>query len=840
MTIRFTSYIYKLVKVSSSLTPRLGFVLHQALQSFIGIMDHKQSQVTSAKSVELLKEQQNRNISDGADDVKEEEHSNSQPISSDFYVPPRERLDRFLKSPQTPFKASKNASRSTASRKASFFDLHLHPELQLRRIIPVKDLPEKVSSVCDDWISTHLLFTSTKDDFPINNTGDLDNGKLASDQTSQEKSIKNENALAASYGSKFGTPLALLSSNLIFKPSKWTKIFEFELSPRERHAGKKFATPDGFLCISRQLEDEQAEALKSLCANDQKDIQLITKHNLHHMMLWEFKSLYAGSRQTLDKFSKLAGDFKWPTCSRERKEHCKDSRHDRDGRRTSTGRKVGFDSRDVKIINEIYESVYVPDPVNEDQESDEESDSSGSDMDDSSDGHNAGGSGTRYHRPTTYDDMDTEPDTNPYPDADDVVDHNPTWTNPFGPESTPVENISIAMTSSKATAKKKTVIQTNRKKRASKTFKPITSSKKISKKKKKEQYDKRPPKPRDMIIQIWSAMVKFDATILILNAGNYEIIFIRNRARNTLFMSDVFKVDDLLYRKTQISLHGLAFYDARDRSHQLEALETTPDPIFPPSYHLQIDFDPYPPVHPAAAGLSQAAEAQLTLEDVVYDFENKVVFNVLLPKILSGKASMEDPYDKCMLRDHKSTPPSQLESKWILELGDKITDKVYPVVVRNGSASFSNKFVVKVTQNKYEYKTLKYELQIHRRVETTSFGVKVFGILEVPNSNVRMMLMNDAGVSYDDLRHKRMFTFAKKHRNCYVEAINALHEQRLLHGNPKSGHFLISKVEDGTARVSIVSYKPQSGSFNNNEEDEATIFGRAKEDELKLFDKFWI
>ena len=73
-------------------------------------------------------------------------------------------------------------------------------------------------------------------------------------------------------------------------------------------------------------------------------------------------------------------------------------------------------------------------------------------------------------------------------------------------------------------------------------------------------------------------MVKCDATYAVLHAGNYELLFFRNRASQTLYISDVVEPHSVGqgtaggpgYYQIHIGLYISAIRDATNRARQLE------------------------------------------------------------------------------------------------------------------------------------------------------------------------------------------------------------------------------------------------------------------------------
>ncbi|KAF8344566.1 hypothetical protein F5887DRAFT_1203828 [Amanita rubescens] len=83
---------------------------------------------------------------------------------------------------------------------------------------------------------------------------------------------------------------------------------------------------------------------------------------------------------------------------------------------------------------------------------------------------------------------------------------------------------------------------------------------------------------RDMLQQIWAEMVKCDATYSVLHAGNYELLFFRNRQTQTLYISDVIEPHNIGqgtssgpgYYQIHVGLYISAIRDATNRTRQLK------------------------------------------------------------------------------------------------------------------------------------------------------------------------------------------------------------------------------------------------------------------------------
>jgi hypothetical protein len=80
-------------------------------------------------------------------------------------------------------------------------------------------------------------------------------------------------------------------------------------------------------------------------------------------------------------------------------------------------------------------------------------------------------------------------------------------------------------------------------------------------------------------IQAWTEAVNEDATFVVINSGTYEIIGIRHRAKQTLYITGVITTtaSTCNYGKLHTGLFIAAIRDARERSLRLRISSPHPD-----------------------------------------------------------------------------------------------------------------------------------------------------------------------------------------------------------------------------------------------------------------------
>jgi hypothetical protein len=78
-------------------------------------------------------------------------------------------------------------------------------------------------------------------------------------------------------------------------------------------------------------------------------------------------------------------------------------------------------------------------------------------------------------------------------------------------------------------------------------------------------------------MQTWAEAVNHDTTFVVINAGNIEIIGKRDRATQTLYVSNVIDVTACDYGKLHTGLYIAAIRDAHDRTARLRCSNPRPE-----------------------------------------------------------------------------------------------------------------------------------------------------------------------------------------------------------------------------------------------------------------------
>lgn len=239
----------------------------------------------------------------------------------------REALQEFFRWTRPAYVKAPNHTKSNGTRGPAFYDMHLHPDLRLKKIVIDDGLPKLISRVCDQCFDNDhsALDLPVDKNFPDN--------EMRLDGVAKSLPIINEGSLAVDYSTTTGLFCSKVASTLAFSLDRWDSLFEWGTNSRYH---QKHGIADGFLSIT-----EDQKVLSKLSEEDQEHISMLSKHHINQFAIWEFKSLVAGKLEVMQEIEKLEGDFRWTTCN-----SAKDClRHTTMGRRTVTGRKSGPDAR---------------------------------------------------------------------------------------------------------------------------------------------------------------------------------------------------------------------------------------------------------------------------------------------------------------------------------------------------------------------------------------------------------------------------------------------------------------------------------------------------------------
>ncbi|CAA7267698.1 unnamed protein product [Cyclocybe aegerita] len=196
--------------------------------------------------------------------------------------------DQFYALRLDALKVDSSHSRSTSTRTPAHYDMHLDPDLILKKIVIVDDMSKRLASVCDDKRVASRL----------NNM--LDGQALQSSSEAEMKGLLAETRI------RTGSVCASIASAVLFGAEDWsTDVLKWITATEATRA-----VADGFLVV-----DPAEHVLKRLPEGCNENIRAILDHHLKRIIVWEFKSLIAAPRDLMEGFAdELGGDFPWIPC----------------------------------------------------------------------------------------------------------------------------------------------------------------------------------------------------------------------------------------------------------------------------------------------------------------------------------------------------------------------------------------------------------------------------------------------------------------------------------------------------------------------------------------------
>lgn len=469
---------------------------------------------------------------------------------------------------------------TTGTRKPAFFDIHLHPSLRLKKVVLVRDLARRLEASFRNDVPSQLHSHRAAGG---NQAPEYFSDVL--DAQDFKRHPVNESDIVNNYSLATGVPCARIASTLLFRLKQdWTSRV---LKWRKQSENKQgHAIADGFLSCEHAPEIQPGSETAA-------DIELITRYHLQNIAVWEMKSLVAGCEEVMREIGKLAfeAEFPWATCGseipgitvKESGPACSgDNQHLTNGRVTISGRKTG---PDAETTSQYWMPVDQA-PVSKKPKYDGNEKKK-----------------NQLHRPTSQ--AEFLEGSSRTPRLGDL-------RLAYGPGPVVKRNGVIVM-------------------------RPKT------KKKKPKEFKGSRTKAIYITQQGWAEAVANDASFIIFHSGNHELIGIRHRETQTLYLSELIYIPDLrvsaqstmkdkLSCQTYHILHSALFQacykDVLERVNKLHAWATQParNDQDMPLYALSYDRD----------GINYAIKAPAptiapeTPQKITEDFERGLHQNDLL------------------------------------------------------------------------------------------------------------------------------------------------------------------------------------------------------------------
>ncbi|KAJ3515652.1 hypothetical protein NLJ89_g1620 [Agrocybe chaxingu] len=566
--------------------------------------------------------------------------------------------------------------------------------------------------------------------------------KEQGDERGKIRKISNEKTLQARYAEESGQWCPMVASALAFNLKSWNEdIFKFTLKASTQQAHAK---ADGFM----HIQDQQ------LGPEVSRKVDLIRKHNLNHPVIWEFKSLTVGDFRRMRALTRIEGQFHWQTCNilDKHKLKCGHKDHAKGNRYSVTGRlKTSPDATCTErlLAGSKHFSADEGSPnafrggVDDDLEdsSDDEAECSGSDHSD--DGE---------------------------------------WED--------VETVTPRHASSSI--------------RKSKTRSNAVQKRKQPAKHKSKKSSKR----RDAyaaIQQGWTQAVINDATIIVFNAGKYEIHGIRHRTRKTLYLSSVIEVEtetNPAHGKLHTALYLAGYEDALDRACQLEEISRASVNDQPLLFKLAVTDTGLPNVE----GIQDHWSEMQIREIMVKQLCSSSDVHINLPSDLSPIGSPEYRPLKAITDAKASVSKGE---GLVFEVAKCLQGKVWAVSLTQSIATqedmtavpvhYSTPFVMKFAQSDQELDTLKQEYDIYRTLASepvAPYICQAHGLFDWSHEGSMLwgLLLDCGGDTLKTLTKKERTTQAFKENMAQFEkALTALHASGYQHNNLNHDHILMNE-----------------------------------------------
>ncbi|KAG6910047.1 hypothetical protein DXG01_013493 [Tephrocybe rancida] len=363
---------------------------------------------------------------------------------------------------------------------------------------------------------------------------------------------------------------------------------------------------------------------------------------------------------------------------------------------------------------------------------------------------------------------------------------------------------------------------------------------------------------RKILQQAWTEAVVMDATFIVIQAGNIEIICLRDRNTQTLFVSKVFNIRSTAYPyfKLHTGLYIAAIRDAEDRAARIT---TGPHP---PTWTMTsgieaasvIDLTPYTNKALVISKLYTMAKARPWLKITTTGNRQPFTKNAYQrTKLLS--IPYEDGWDPKALTwnlkaltapkvvsrladDHESTEGSDREDdvpRPVFKPSDFIrlvaeesfhgqlicrAKLEIPGVVFN--ANFKARdgpwVILKNALHREEILQLERESRILEWLDYMGFKhlPNVFGFFTfmdslVPDASFGALLMEDKGISLQQLRleseSNKPFCVTEAQKDRFVSLLKDIHKLQILHGNLSRKSLLFQRDNHSSLDVYIIGFE---------------------------------
>ncbi|EDR08270.1 uncharacterized protein LACBIDRAFT_327363 [Laccaria bicolor S238N-H82] len=326
------------------------------------------------------------------------------------------------------------------------------------------------------------------------------------------------------------------------------------------------------------------------------------------------------------------------------------------------------------------------------------------------------------------------------------------------------------------------------------------------------EYESRLPHAKEP--QAWAEAVQNDATFIVINAGLYEVIGLRHRASQTLYLSDIFKVSNSTpaYGKLHTGLYLAAFKDALDRARQLDNMKIS-DSRFNVLYRRKYPHDKmkYNYEDPRDMDSQIRAECLIAQQHATLCERlkccHKAEVKAMIPIFGVAKVQRFKRFDTGEPVDSEPDISNNLQLMLLKPLGSH----VYNCEVTLGGQLIAGWFVVKLAQRQEHHEILLKEYKTYLKLEEEGFKgiVEVYGLFwcdaPCPGMGRMALLMSYGGKTL--LHRKELKALGQPLSICqqFEDILLALKRNGIDHRGLLLEHFVW--IQDGLkTNLSLISW----------------------------------